>query len=32
MWWRRDHRVHWYGAMDNPLAVVPALLGEWAAP
>jgi tRNA dimethylallyltransferase len=29
MWWRRDHRVSWFGTADNPLAVVPALLGEW---
>ncbi len=32
MWWRRDHRILWYGAPDNPLAVVPALLGEWTTP
>jgi tRNA dimethylallyltransferase len=30
VWWRRDPRVHWYGSDDNPLAVIPALLGEWA--
>ena len=28
-WWRRDPRLRWYGASDNPLAVVPALLGDW---
>ncbi len=32
MWWRRDPRIRWYGAADNPLAVVPALLGDWSAP
>jgi tRNA dimethylallyltransferase len=30
VWWRRDPRIHWYGSDDNPLAVIPALLGEWA--
>jgi tRNA dimethylallyltransferase len=32
MWWRRDRRVAWYGTTANPLAVVPALLGEWSTP
>jgi tRNA dimethylallyltransferase len=32
MWWRRDRRVAWFGAAENPFAVVPALLGEWRAP
>jgi tRNA dimethylallyltransferase len=32
MWWRRDPRLAWFGAPDNPLAVIPALLGEWGAP
>jgi tRNA dimethylallyltransferase len=32
MWWRRDRRVAWYGTAVNPLAVVPALLGEWSTP
>ena len=30
MWWRRDPRVRWFGAPRNPMAVLPALLGEWA--
>ena len=30
MWWRRDPRVRWLGAAENPLAVLPALLGEWS--
>jgi tRNA dimethylallyltransferase len=29
VWWRRDPRITWFGAADNPLAVVPALLGDW---
>ena len=29
MWWRRDPRVRWFGAPENPLAVLPALLGNW---
>jgi tRNA dimethylallyltransferase len=29
VWWRRDPRITWYGAPENPLAVVPALLGDW---
>ena len=32
MWWRRDTRITWYGAAGNPLAVVPALLGDWRRP
>jgi tRNA dimethylallyltransferase len=32
VWWRRDPRIRWYGAADNPLAVIPALLGEWRRP
>jgi tRNA dimethylallyltransferase len=31
-WWRRDPRITWYGAEENPLAVVPALLGDWRSP
>ena len=31
MWWRRDPRVAWYGAADNPLAVVGQILGDWGA-
>jgi tRNA dimethylallyltransferase len=29
VWWRRDPRVRWYGAGDNPFAVIPQLLGDW---
>lgn len=29
MWWRRDPRIRWFGAPQNPLAVLPALLGDW---
>lgn len=32
MWWRRDPRIRWYGAVENPLAVVPFLLGNWRQP
>jgi tRNA dimethylallyltransferase len=32
MWWRRDPRITWYGASENPLAVIPALLGDWRSP
>lgn len=32
MWWRRDPRVAWYGAVDNPLAVVGQILGNWRTP
>jgi tRNA dimethylallyltransferase len=32
MWWRRDPRIAWYGARENPLAVIPALLGDWRSP
>jgi tRNA dimethylallyltransferase len=31
MWWRRDPRITWYGAADNPLAVMPAVLGDWTS-
>lgn len=30
VWWRRDPRVRWIGTAENPLAVLPALLGEWS--
>lgn len=30
MWFRRDRRIRWYGACGNPVAVLPALLGDWA--
>ncbi len=29
MWFRRDPRVTWYGASEHPVAVLPALLGDW---
>jgi tRNA dimethylallyltransferase len=29
MWWRRDPRVRWFGAPENPLAILPALLENW---
>jgi tRNA dimethylallyltransferase len=29
MWWRRDPRIRWFGSAEDPLAVLPALLGEW---
>lgn len=29
MWWRRDRRVRWFGSPENPLAILPALLGDW---
>jgi tRNA dimethylallyltransferase len=32
VWWRRDPRVRWYGTVDNPLAVIAPLLGEWTRP
>jgi tRNA dimethylallyltransferase len=32
MWWRRDPRITWYGASENPFAVIPALLGDWSSP
>jgi tRNA dimethylallyltransferase len=31
MWWRRDPRIRWYGATDNPLAVMSQILGDWSA-
>jgi tRNA dimethylallyltransferase len=30
VWWRRDPRISWYGAADNPLALTDAILGDWA--
>jgi tRNA dimethylallyltransferase len=30
VWWRRDPRIQWYGTRDDPLAVIPQLLGTWA--
>jgi tRNA dimethylallyltransferase len=32
VWWRRDPRLRWYGAADNPFAVIAALLGDWRDP
>ena len=32
VWWRRDPRITWFGADENPLAVLPALLGDWSQP
>jgi tRNA dimethylallyltransferase len=29
VWWRRDPRIAWYGAAENPLAVIPQILGDW---
>jgi tRNA dimethylallyltransferase len=29
VWWRRDPRITWFGASENPLAVMPALLRDW---
>jgi tRNA dimethylallyltransferase len=29
VWWRRDPRITWYGTRENPLAVLPHLLGDW---
>ena len=30
MWFRRDPRIRWLGATDNPVALLPALLGDLA--
>src|SRR5204862_48964 len=30
MWFRRDPRIRWLGVADNPVALLPALLGDWA--
>ena len=32
VWWRRDPRIAWYGTTDNPLAVIPQILGDWRVP
>jgi tRNA dimethylallyltransferase len=32
VWWRRDPRIHWFGAADNPFALIPQLLGKWREP
>jgi tRNA dimethylallyltransferase len=30
VWFRRDPRITWFGAAENPFAVLPALLGDWS--
>ena len=30
VWFRRDPRITWLGAAENPFAVLPALLGDWS--
>jgi tRNA dimethylallyltransferase len=30
MWFRRDPRICWHGATDNPASVLPALLASWS--
>ena len=32
VWWRRDPRLRWYGAVENPFAVTAELLGDWKDP
>ena len=32
VWWRRDPRIIWYGAEENPFAVISQLLGNWKSP
>jgi len=29
-WFRRDHRIRWVGHAENPLALLPTLLRDWA--
>jgi tRNA dimethylallyltransferase len=31
MWFRRDPRIAWFGAPENPCTVLPALLASWSA-
>jgi tRNA dimethylallyltransferase len=31
MWFRRDPRITWYGAWENPCTLLPALLASWTA-
>jgi tRNA dimethylallyltransferase len=31
MWFRRDPRVQWFGASENPCSLLPALLASWSA-
>jgi tRNA dimethylallyltransferase len=30
MWFRRDPRIVWFGATQNPCAIAPALLQSWS--
>jgi tRNA dimethylallyltransferase len=30
MWFRRDPRISWHGATENPASVLPALLASWS--
>jgi tRNA dimethylallyltransferase len=30
VWFRRDQRIVWHATSENPLAVVPAVLGDWS--
>ena len=32
VWWRRDPRITWFGAADNPFAVSAVMLGQWKDP
>jgi tRNA dimethylallyltransferase len=31
MWFRRDPRITWFGAPENPCSMLPALLASWSA-
>ncbi len=31
-WFRRDPRITWFGAPENPVDLLPALLGDWSIP
>jgi tRNA dimethylallyltransferase len=31
MWFRRDPRINWFGASENPCSLLPALLASWSA-
>jgi tRNA dimethylallyltransferase len=31
MWFRRDPRIQWFGAPENPCSALPALLASWSA-
>jgi hypothetical protein len=31
MWFRRDPRITWLGATDNPCALLPAVLATWGS-